>query len=254
MVLSYNVLCYPAWGEIMQNDKRFINGVKDGMPVCIGYLAVAFAFGISAVSQGLSAFQATLISMANVTSAGQLAAVPIIVSGGAYLELALSQLIINLRYALMSVSLSQRFDESVRSFDRFILSFVNTDEIFAIGVSKPGFLNRQYMYGLILSPYIGWSIGTVIGAAAGNILPAVLINALNLAIYGMFIAIVVPVAHGDKSVLACVAISVVLSCAFKYIPFLKSVQSGFVIIICALISSCLMAALKPIETETGGED
>ncbi len=254
--MSYNVLCILTRGEFMQNDKRFLSGVKDGMPVCIGYLAVAFAFGISAVSQGLSAFQATLISMANVTSAGQLAAVPIIVSGGAYFELALSQLIINLRYALMSVSLSQRFDKSVTTLDRFILSFVNTDEIFAIGASKPGMLNRQYMYGLILSPYIGWSIGTVIGAAAGNILPAVLINALNLAIYGMFIAIVVPVAHSDKSVLACVAISVALSCAFKYIPFLKSVQSGFVIIICALISSCIMAALKPIEVqeETGGED
>ena len=136
----------------MQNSKNFLNGIKDGLPVCIGYLAVAFAFGISAVSQGLTGVQATLISMTNVTSAGQLAAVPIIMSNGAFYELALSQLIINLRYALMSVSLSQRFDKSVTTFDRFVFSFVNTDEVFAIGASNPELLNRKYMYGLILTP------------------------------------------------------------------------------------------------------
>lgn len=237
----------------MQNSKNFLNGIKDGLPVCIGYLAVAFAFGISAVSQGLSGVQATLISMTNVTSAGQLAAVPIIMSNGAFYELALSQLIINLRYALMSVSLSQRFDKSVTTFDRFVFSFVNTDEVFAIGASNPELLNRKYMYGLILTPYLGWSIGTIIGAVAGSILPQVLINALNLAIYGMFIAIVVPAAHGNKNILLCVAISVALSCCFKYIPILSKVQSGFAIIICALAAACIMAAVAPTGEEQQNE-
>ena len=237
----------------MQNSKNFLNGIKDGLPVCIGYLAVAFAFGISAVSQGLTGLQATLISMTNVTSAGQLAAVPIIISNGAFYELALSQLIINLRYALMSVSLSQRFDKSVTTFDRFVFSFVNTDEVFAIGASNPELLNRKYMYGLILTPYLGWSIGTIIGAVAGSILPQVLINALNLAIYGMFIAIVVPAAHGNKNILLCVAISVALSCCFKYIPILSKVQSGFAIIICALSAACIMAAVAPTGEEQQNE-
>ena len=237
----------------MQNSKNFLNGIKDGLPVCIGYLAVAFAFGISAVSQGLTGLQATLISMTNVTSAGQLAAVPIIISNGAFYELALSQLIINLRYALMSVSLSQRFDMSVTTLDRFVFSFVNTDEVFAIGASNPELLNRKYMYGLILTPYLGWSIGTVIGAVAGSILPQVLINALNLAIYGMFIAIVVPAAHGNKNILLCVAISVALSCCFKYIPILSKVQSGFAIIICALVAACVMAAAAPTGEEQQNE-
>lgn len=237
----------------MQNSKNFLNGIKDGLPVCIGYLAVAFAFGISAVSQGLTGVQATLISMTNVTSAGQLAAVPIIMSNGAFYELALSQLIINLRYALMSVSLSQRFDKSVTTFDRFVFSFVNTDEVFAIGASNPELLNRKYMYGLILTPYLGWSIGTIIGAVAGSILPQVLINALNLAIYGMFIAIVVPAAHGNKNILLCVAISVALSCCFKYIPILSKVQSGFAIIICALAAACIMSAVAPTGEEQQNE-
>ncbi len=237
----------------MQNSKNFLNGIKDGLPVCIGYLAVAFAFGISAVSQGLTGVQATLISMTNVTSAGQLAAVPIIMSNEAFYELALSQLIINLRYALMSVSLSQRFDKSVTTFDRFVFSFVNTDEVFAIGASNPELLNRKYMYGLILTPYLGWSIGTIIGAVAGSILPQVLINALNLAIYGMFIAIVVPAAHGNKNILLCVAISVALSCCFKYIPILSKVQSGFAIIICALAAACIMAAVAPTGEEQQNE-
>jgi len=237
-------LCMKQAGHIGENT--FLKGILDGIPICLGYLSVAFAFGIFSVSGGLTSYEALLISMTNVTSAGQLAAVPIMLSGGSLVELALSQFIINLRYSLMSVSLSQKLDKSVTLFDRFIIAFVNTDEVFAVASSKKE-VSRTYMFGLILTPYIGWSAGTIIGAVAGSILPALVISALGVAIYGMFIAIVVPVAKEEKSVFICVVIAMALSCAFRYLPYLKEVQSGFVIIICSVIASTVAALLFPLE-------
>ena len=186
--------------------------------------------------------------MTNVTSAGQLAAVPIMAAGGTLFELAASQLIINLRYSLMSVSLSQKFDKSVTLFDRFIIAFVNTDEVFAVASSKKE-VGKAYMYGLILTPYIGWSAGTAVGALAGSILPETVISALGIAIYGMFIAIVVPVAKENRHVLYCVLLAMGLSCMFKFIPLLSKVPSGFVIIICAVTASALAALLFPVKQE-----
>ena len=227
-------------------NNNFLKGVIDGIPICLGYLSVSFAFGIFSVENGLSIIQALLISMTNVTSAGQLAAVPIIAGGGTLIELAVSQLVINLRYALMSVSLSQKLGKSVRMLDRFIIAFVNTDEVFAVASAKYGAVGRRYLYGLILTPYLGWSIGTLIGAAAGNILPHAIISALGIAIYGMFIAIVIPQTKKSKSTALCVITAIALSCAFRYIPLLGSVPSGFVIIICAALASALFAVISPI--------
>lgn len=224
----------------------FSQGIKDGISICIGYFSVAFAFGIFTVASGLSPLQATLISATNVTSAGQLAAVPIILSGGTLFELAAAQFIINLRYALMSILLSQRFDESVRLSDRFLIAFVNTDEVFAVASSKES-VSRQYMFGLILTPFLGWTAGTAVGAFAGSILPALVISALGIAIYGMFIAIVVPPAKENRHILFCVSLAVALSCLFRFVPLLSGVQTGFVIIICSVISAAVTAALFPIE-------
>ncbi|MDD6478946.1 MAG: AzlC family ABC transporter permease [Oscillospiraceae bacterium] len=229
----------------------FIKGFKDGMPIGIGYLAVSFAFGIFAVANGLSVAESLLISMTNLTSAGQLAAVPIIAGGGAFIELVVAQLIINLRYALMSVSLSQKLDKSVRGFERFLIAFGNTDEIFAVAMSKSQEVTSHYMYGLILSPYLGWSLGTILGAVAGDILPAIIVSALGVAIYGMFVAIVVPVIKTEKNTALCVLLAVALSCAFRYIPVLKVVPSGFVIIICAVIASAVFAVIAPITQKEG---
>lgn len=170
----------------------FTEGLRDGLPIFLGYVSVAFAFGISATGQGLTVWQVVLISMTNVTSAGQLAGVPLIAASAPLTEIGLTQLIINLRYALMSVSLSQKLDPDVRLGDRFAISFVNTDEVFAVASGKEGKVGRAYLYGLILPPYVGWAVGTLVGAVAGNILPAFLISALGIAIYGMFIAIIVP--------------------------------------------------------------
>lgn len=235
-------------------NNNFKNGIRDGMPICLGYISVAFAFGIFAVGKGLSIFQAVLISMTNVTSAGQLAAVPIMTSGGTLVEMAASQLIINLRYALMSVSLSQKLDSSVTTPHRAAIAFVNTDEVFAVASSRDGSVGRRYLYGLILMPFLGWSAGTLFGAVAGDILPAIVTSALGIAIYGMFIAIVVPDIRKSRATALCVLISITLSCLFRYLPLLAKVPSGFVIIICAVTASAVLATVAPLDIAQEDEE
>ncbi len=230
----------------MNEQNSFLKGVRDGIPICLGYLSVAFAFGIFATDCGLTVLQTLLISMTNVTSAGQLAGVPIIVAGGTLAELALAQLVINLRYALMSVSLSQRLGPTVRRIDRFIISFVNTDEVFAVASSQEGAVGKRYLYGLILTPYLGWSLGTVLGAGAGNILPESVTSALGLAIYGMFVAIVIPACKKRRATAVCVSVAVILSCIFATVPVLAAIPSGFTVILCAVAASVLMALLAPV--------
>lgn len=223
--------------------------VRDGVPIALGYLAVSFAFGIIATSAGLSAFETVLISMFNVTSAGQLAAVPIIAGGGGYIELIATQLVINLRYSLMSTSLSQRLGASVRTKDRFLISFMNTDEIFATAISKRSLLGSKYLYSLILFPYLGWTAGTALGAIAGNVLPQILVSALGMALYAMFIAIVLPVAKTSASTALCVVVSALLSAIFYFVPYLSAIPSGFTIIIIAVSVSVIFAIAAPMADE-----
>lgn len=237
----------------MNEINSFKKGITDGLPICFGYFAVSFAFGIFTVGSGLSVIQSLLISMTNVTSAGQFAAVPIMISSGSLIELAASQLVINLRYSLMSISLANRLGKSVRLIDRFIIAFVNTDEVFAVSSSKDVKVGRNYMFGLILTPYFGWALGTLGGAVAGDVLPDVIVSALGLAIYGMFVAIVVPPAKKSRPVMFCVLISVALSCAFRYISALSAVPSGFVVIICAVTASAVMALVSPVSPDSGEE-
>ena len=238
----------------MREHNNFLEGIRDGIPICLGYLSVSFAFGIFAVGNGLTILEALLVSMTNVTSAGQLAAVPIMTMGGSLIELAVSMFVINMRYALMSVSLSQKLGKSVRFLNRFLIAFVNTDEVFAVASAKHGSVGKRYLYGLMLTPYLGWSTGTLIGAVAGNVLPAVVISALGVAIYGMFIAIVIPPAKQSRNTALCVVLAVVLSCLFYYLPALQQIPSGFVVIICAVAASALFAAVAPIPQEVDYED
>lgn len=238
----------------MKRKDGFIKGIIDGMPICLGYISVAFAFGIFATDSGLGVLETLFISMTNVTSAGQLAAVPIITAGGSIAELALCQIIINLRYALMSTSLSQKMDKSIRLFDRFVIAFVNTDEVFAVASGKNHNVKRNYMYGLILTPYLGWSIGTLMGSLAGNILPAGVVSALGIAIYGMFVAIVVPKMKENTKTAMAVGIAIVLSCAFEFVPLLQKVPAGFTVIICAVMASSLFAFAFPIEVKEEPEN
>lgn len=234
--------------------REFIKGAKDGMPICIGYLSVAFAFGIFATGLGLSVWEAVFISMFNVTSAGQLAGAPIVAARGSVIELALTQLVINARYSLMSVSLSQKMDRTVTLKDRFAIAFVNTDEVFAVASGRDGMVGRAYLYGLILPSFFGWTLGTLIGAVCGNILPAIIISALGIAIYAMFIAIIVPAVKTNLKTAFAVLSAIVLSCLFKYLPVLNTVPSGFVIIICAVSVSALFALIAPIPDEKEAAD
>ena len=233
----------------MNTINSFKKGLKDGLPICIGYFPVSFAFGIFAVENGLTILQAFLISVTNLTSAGQLAAVPIIAGGGTLIELAVSQLVINSRYSLMSVSLGQKLSSKVKLFERMAIAFGNTDEIFAVSVSNDGEVGSKYMYGVIALPVLGWTSGTLLGAIAGNVLPPIISAALGVAIYGMFIAIVVPVAKKEKATALCVLLSIALSCAFRYISFLQNVPSGFVVIICAVASSVIFAIIAPVKAD-----
>lgn len=239
----------------MQQENRisFINsfrkGISDGIPIALGYLSVAFTFGMMATEGGLSAAEALLISMTNLTSAGQIAGLDVMLAGGTLLEMALTQLVINMRYALMSISLSQKMHKSVRLRDRFLIAFGNTDEIFAVASAKPAELGKKYMLGLILAPFLGWSSGTLIGAAAGALLPDAVRSALGIAIYGMFLAVFIPPMKKSSAVRVVVIAAAVCSCVFSIVPVLQNISSGFVIIICSVFAATIGALIKPVETD-----
>jgi len=226
---------------------HFKQGLKHGLPIGLGYLSVSFTFGMMSVSEGLSIVQAVLISMTNVTSAGQLAGLGLMVGGAPMIEMALTQLIINLRYALMSLSLSQKLDDGMTTLHRAAFAFCNTDEVFAVASNQPGTVGKRYLYGLIITPYFGWALGTFLGAAAGTLLPEALRMAMGIAIYGMFIAIIIPPSKTNKAVRMAVILSSALSCIMYYTPVLNRISSGFVIIICAVAVSALCAKLFPVK-------
>ena len=233
---------------------NYVTGLKDGIPIGLGYLSVSFTFGIMAVNSGLPVWAAVLISMTNLTSAGQFAGIGLITATAPYLEVALTQLVINLRYSLMSLSISQKADKSFGILQRLIISFGITDEIFALATGKPSEIGPRYMYGLITIPYAGWALGTLLGAAASTILPASVCSALNIAIYGMFIAIFIPPAKHSKPVLKVILLSVAISCLFRYTPLLNRLSGGFVIIICAIAASAAGAFLFPVRDAESAAD
>lgn len=224
-------------------------GLLDGLPIGLGYLSVSFGFGISAVNGGLSPLAAVLISLTNLTSAGQVAGLGIILAEGPLLEMVLTQLVINIRYFLMSISLSQRLDASFTLPHRMLAAFGITDEVFGVASAKKHPLVPRYMYGLILLPLVGWTVGTLLGSVAGSILPDGLKYALGLAIYGMFVAIVAPPARDHRGVLVGVLCAIALSCLFTYVPFFTFMTSGFSLIVAAVLAAVAAALLFPIPEE-----
>ena len=232
---------------------EFINGIKDGIPICLGYFSVSMAFGIAAVKGGIPAWAATLTSLSNVTSAGQFAGVNIMLALGSLIELAITTLIINMRYFLMSLSVSQKVDSSMKLWQRFLVSFGITDEIFAVSMRHPRPLTAVYMAGLIITPVIGWTAGTLTGAVATKVMPQVLTSAMGIALYGMFIAIIIPPARKNIKVMTAVIASIGASLVFSYAPILRNISSGWAIIIITIIVSAFCAAFFPVE-EKGGSD
>ena len=230
-------------------NKDFLRGAKHGMPICLGYVPVAFAFGLQAVGGGLSALQALLISMTNVTSAGQVAGLNLMLQGGSLMQMALTQLTINLRYALMSLSLSQKLDGTMNTLQRMIFAFCNTDEVFAVASSQPGKVGKHYLHGLMCTPYFGWAIGTLLGGVAGSLMPEFFRTALGIALYGMFLAIVLPPAREKKSVRVVAITAALCSICLRYVPLLNRIGSGYAIILCAVIASCVGALFFPVDEE-----
>lgn len=224
----------------------FKKGLQDGIAIGLGYFAVSFSFGIAG-SNFLSWPFVTFISMTNLTSAGQFAGLQIMHAAGTFFEMALATFFINLRYSLMAISLSQKVSPEFGTLQRLLLSTGITDEIYAVAMSQEGKVPPRYFLGLMIAPYIGWSTGTLVGAYAGEILPQVLTSALGVALYGMFIAIVVPQMKASRANTIAVAIAVACSLAFHYVPALRGVSVGFAIILCAIAASLIAAIAFPVK-------
>ena len=233
----------------MNKKQEFMQGIKDGIPICLGYFSVSMAFGLSVVSNGMPVWSAVLTSLTNVTSAGQFAGTNLMLAGAPFIEIIMTTIIINMRYFLMSLSVSQKVDAKMTLKQRLMVSFGITDEIFAVSMQRKGALTAIYMAGLILTPVFGWTMGTLTGAVASSIMPAKLSAAMGIALYGMFIAIIMPDARKEKSVLITIILAILFSLAFTYLPLLKQLSSGWVIIIITIIVSAIAATLFPIKIE-----
>lgn len=236
----------------MKSDFR--QGCKDGMPIAIGYLAVSFGLGIMMAAGGLSAASGTIMSLTNLTSAGEFAGVRIFLAGGTIAELILTQIIINLRYSLMSLSLSQKLSPEMTTWKRMIVAFGNTDEIFAVAMAHHKQLTFRYLLGLELFPMIGWTGGTLLGCVSTGLMPENVRIAMSVALYGMFIAIVVPVARKAKNVLFVSLLAITISCVLYYVPAFSFLSDGIGIILSTTIAAGVGALLFPIEQREEGEE
>ena len=232
----------------MTTRTDFRRGIHAGLPIGLGYFSVSLSFGILAVSYGFTWWQALLISMTTVTSAGQFAGIGIMCHPGQYFAMLLSQATINLRYSMMSLSLSQKVDSSFSRPVRTVLGFFITDEIFAAAAGEKT-VTRPFFAGLAVLPYLGWSLGTLTGALLGGILPDSLMDALCIALYGMFIAIVTPVARREKPVAIVVALAAAFSCLFTWVPGLNGVSSGIAVSLCAIAAAAIGAAVFPVKED-----
>ena len=220
----------------------FFDGAKKSLPIVMGYIPVSFTFGIMARGVGLDALTTVLISMTNFTSAGQFAGTNIIVSGGAYMEIAVTTFIINIRYTLMSLALSQKINK-MSVIKKLIIAFGITDETFTVSSFENGNVSFPYMLGLSLFSYLSWITGTLLGATASNFLSERLQNAMGVALYGMFLALIVPSAKSDKRILLVIVVALSISSLFRYIPLLSDVSSGWTVIISTVIASTFGAIL-----------
>ena len=228
---------------------EYRTGVRVGAPVGLGYFSVSFGFGALAVTRGLRPLDATLISAMNLTSAGQFAGLEVIVENSGLWLMILTQLIINSRYALMSLALSQRMGQKIGIVPRLCIAFINTDEVFALAMARQRELTVPFLYGLGLLPIIGWVSGTLFGALAGSILPQSIRMALGVMLYGMFIAIVIPPAKKERPVAVTALLALVLSSLFAWVPALSKAPTGTPIVICTVAAAAVCAWLFPIKEE-----
>nr|WP_302600643.1 AzlC family ABC transporter permease [uncultured Acetatifactor sp.] len=235
--------------QVNRNRDAFVNGIRDGFPIALGYFAVAFSLGIVAKKAGLSPFQGFLSSFLNHASAGEYAEFTVIMADAPYLEMAFVILVANMRYLLMSCALSQKFDAKTSWVHRVLVGFGITDEIFGISVGKPGALNPCYSYGAMAIALPGWALGTVMGIVAGNVLPASVVSALSVALYGMFVAIIIPAARKNKVIRGVIAASFLASFAVSRIPLLDGISDSMKISLLTVLIAGGAAVLFPIGEE-----
>lgn len=233
-----------------ENILVFRKGIVDGIPIFLGYFAVSFALGIAASDIGMTSLQAFIMSAGMMASAGEFAALGLLHSNAGIIEIITTCIVVNLRYFLMSCSLSQKSSPNIKNIHRFGLAYCITDEIFGLSYAVEGSLNPFYTYGITLISVLGWSGGTVLGVIFGNILPVWAINSLSVALYGMFLAIIIPPAKKDIFIGILVTVSMVLSFIFTKAPILKNISSGFRIIILTVLIAGVAAFIRPSETES----
>ncbi len=235
--------------------KVLAEGLRDGIPIGLGYFAVSFSLGIAARNAGLTAWQGFLTSLLINASAGEYVGFTIISLGGTYLEMAIMTFIANARYLLMSCALSQKFHPATKLIHRLVVGYYITDELFGIAVARNGFLDPYYSYGAILIASPCWALGTALGVIMGNMLPLRVVSALSVALYGMFIAIIIPPSRKNRVVAAFVLISFVCSCCVRFVPFLASLSGGTMTILLTVVISTTAALFFPVKTnETAKED
>ena len=233
----------------MSKKKLFLSGMRDGVPITLGYFAVSFALGITAGKAGFSAFQAFVASLLNNASAGEYAAIALIASGAGFLEVALMELVANARYFLMACTLSQKFSPDTPFYHRLLIGFDLTDEIFAINVTRKGYIEPAYAYGAIVTVLPGWSVGTALGVIVGDVIPAFAVSALGVAIFGMFIAIIVPPAVKNRVIAVTVLASFALSTAVNKLFFFDFIPEGTKTIILTVVIALAAAIIRPIPTD-----
>lgn len=248
--------CFKSSLDLINSNKKvhmeinmnyWVRGFENGIPIALGYIAVSFTFGIAAKHAGLTAFQAVLMSVTNLTSAGQFASLGLITSTSSYLEMAFTQLIINLRYCLMSCSLSQKLNNNTPFVYRFFIAMGITDEVFGVSVCTEGKLNPFYIYGVVSIAMPGWAFGTFLGVVSGSILPERVISALSIALYAMFLAVIIPPAKENKIITGVIMLSMFFSMIFIKLPLTSGISSGFRIIILTIIIAGIAAILFPVK-------
>lgn len=239
--------------EFMNSINILKKGIRAGFPIGLGYFPVAFTFGFLTVAGGLPVWIGVLISLTNLTSAGQFAGLNLILAGAGYVEVALTTFIINLRYLLMSLSLSQKIEQKTPVWQRMLFAFGITDETFVIASMERAPIKAAYMFGLISLPIVGWNLGTLAGGCISGLLPEALQKAMGIAIYAMFIALILPAAKASRKICIVILIAVAVTCLLKYIPLFNFISSGFRIIIATVIASAAGAWLYPSEEDEQGE-
>ena len=235
-----------------ENKSAFRTGLKNGIPIGLGYLAVSFSLGIAAKTAGLTPAQGFIVSLFCMASAGEYVGFLSIAAGAAYIEIAIATLVANARYLLMSTAMSQRMKQEMSVKHRLLMAFGITDELFGIAIARPGYLNPYYSYGAFITSAFPWALGTSLGIIAGNILPIRLVSAFSVALYGMFLAVIIPPARKDKIIAGLVVISFAVSYASTYLPFLKNMTDGTrtIILTVAISAIAAIAFPKKVENET----